>query len=471
MRFQVLSHASLAVWSGNRLLLTDPWLLGSCYWSSWWNYPPVEPALMENLVPDAIYLTHVHWDHFHGPTLKKFSRDTLIVIPYERSPRLHRDLLQMGYTNIRQLPHGTSMDLSDGFRITSYQFSSPWGDSALVVEADGVKLLNANDCKIMGGPLNQILRRHGHFDFAFRSHSSANDRLCYEFYESDGSAVKDDLTSYARSFYNFMNKVKPTYAVPFASNHCYLHRDTYHYNDIVSTPVDVARFVESQGGFEASELSIMVSGDSWSIKNGFDIAEHNFFTDRDAHLKRYRDANATKLERTYKLEERTNVRIAEMERFFTKFFAAVPRFRKRHLMDKPIVFVATSGSDKTFFIVDVFRESVTELSECQLPDQPIVYEVPAIVLKKALSGNMFSHIGISKRVTYRLRQCDQLYLDEFKQLLAAYEYEVLPLNRLFSLRTLWVYARRWREVLLYISILKGMRAGKSFHQLEAENLL
>ena len=66
-----LSHASAIVSSNGKSLLMDPWLIGSCYWRSWWNYPPIKPELIINLNVDAIYITHIHWDHWHGPTLKK----------------------------------------------------------------------------------------------------------------------------------------------------------------------------------------------------------------------------------------------------------------------------------------------------------------------------------------------------------------------------------------------------------------
>src|ERR1041385_8919845 len=177
MFFQILSHASLLVRSNNKTLLTDPWLIGSCYWRSWWNFPPVKSELVDKLEPDFIYITHVHWDHFHGPSLKRFSRQTPIIIPLERSRRSRRDLADMGFTNVIEVGHARSVVLQDDFTITSYQFSH-WGDSALVIEADGVTLLNANDAKFMGLPLRQILSNHKRVDFAFRSHSSANDRIC-----------------------------------------------------------------------------------------------------------------------------------------------------------------------------------------------------------------------------------------------------------------------------------------------------
>ena len=147
MHFRTLSHACLEIGSNGKILLTDPWLVGSCYWRSWWNYPPVADEIVDQLLPDAIYISHIHWDHFHGPSLRRFPKDTLIIIPYERSTRISRDLAQMRFTNVVELAHGKSLDVGGGIRVTSYQFS-PWGDSAVVIEADGITLLNANDAKL-----------------------------------------------------------------------------------------------------------------------------------------------------------------------------------------------------------------------------------------------------------------------------------------------------------------------------------
>jgi UDP-MurNAc hydroxylase len=468
MFFQILSHACLLVRSGHKTLLTDPWLVGSCYWRSWWNYPPVKPELIEQLEPDYIYLTHVHWDHFHGATLKRFSRHTPLVIPFERSTRVKRDLSNMGFRNIIELPHAGSLNLGDDFKITSYQFSY-WGDSALVIEADGIALLDANDAKFMGGPLNQILRNHKRFDFAFRSHSSANDRVCYH-YSDSGVAKEEDPVLYTQSFFTFMEKVKPRYAVPFASNHCHLHRDVYHLNSRIETPMRVQKYVDSVGGFSESELKVMVSGDSWDSGRGFDIKDGTWFGSRTSHLQRYLEENKEKLEATYALEDKTRVRLSEVEKFFGRFLGAVPRLFKRSFKDRPIVLCAKYGDGADYFKVDVYRDTISQIAEECVPEDAIVFETAALILKQAMALNMFSHIGISKRVIYRSRHEHARHLRKFNELLAAYECEALPLRRLFSVRTLRVYPRRWREAVLYIKLLVGIRAGKTVHQLEAEQL-
>lgn len=468
MFLQVLSHAGLLVRSQGKVLLMDPWLVGSCYWRSWWNYPPVAPELFDGLKPDAIYITHVHWDHFHGLTLKMFPRDTRILIPYERSTRTGRDLRAMGFSNILELPHGTGADLTDGFRLTSYQFS-PWGDSAAVVEADGVTLLNANDAKFMGAPLRQILDRHDRFDFAFRSHSSANNRICFR-YTDDDSRHEEDPQIYCASFYNFMEKLRPRYAVPFASNHCYLHRDVFAYNSAAQTPMDVMRYVESRGGFSATDLKVMVSGDSWDSESGFRIAETTYFSERNAHVQKYLEQNAAKLEETYAREARTVVRFAEFERFFRKFMAATPSLLLRYFRGMPVVFCALSGDRVACFLVDLAARELREIAEVDLPESSVRIEIPALILKQALAANMFSHAGISKRLIYRCKRKDARYLRRLNTLLAAYEYEVLPIRRLFSWRTLRVFARRWRELLLYAQLAVAMRSRRSNQEIEAQFL-
>ena len=72
MKFTVLGHACLYIEHKEIRFLIDPWLIGSCYWRSWWNYPEVSQDLVNNINPTHIYLTHLHWDHYHGPTLRKF---------------------------------------------------------------------------------------------------------------------------------------------------------------------------------------------------------------------------------------------------------------------------------------------------------------------------------------------------------------------------------------------------------------
>jgi len=473
MRFQVLSHACLSVQAAGKTLVSDPWLVGTCYWRSWWNYPPVKQELVDQLKPDWIYLTHVHWDHFQAPSLRKFPKDTQILIAYERSPRVKADLEAIGYKNIRELPHGKTVTLSPGLDVTSYQFSSPFGDSALVVEADGVTLFNANDTKFVGGPLKQILKRHGPIDFAFRSHSSANDRVCLHYTDAEQTEDErfyEDPELYITNFVNFVEKVKPRYAIPFASNHCHLHKDVYALNSYVMNPSLVKEYVDTHDVFPDTKLQIMVSGDSWDSEKGFDISEHTYYTERDAHIERLLEENTEVLEKYYEKEDRTNVKLKDFERFFGKFNKGIPGFFKKKLKDKPIIFRAVNNNKRICVEVDVYKDTIREIDEASIGQDAIVYEAPAIVMKSALALNMFSHAGISKRVNYYCRKQDEPTLKLYTRLLECWEYDVLPLSKLFSMRTVRSYWPRWRELLFYVQAAMMMLSGKSARDVEQKFL-
>lgn len=104
----------LQVQAGGVELLCDPWVLGSCYWRSWWNYPPPPDDVRTSLAPNFIYLTHLHWDHFQGPSLRLFPKDTRFIVPYCRYDRIKRDLNAMGFASVTELRHGERLELAPG---------------------------------------------------------------------------------------------------------------------------------------------------------------------------------------------------------------------------------------------------------------------------------------------------------------------------------------------------------------------
>ena len=287
--FQIISHACSKIEYSNKKLITDPWIIGSCYWRSWWNFPEVKRELLDdNLNADYIYITHVHWDHWHGPTLKKFNRETTVITHKEPNDRSYKDLKKIGFKNVILLDHSESFELDKGFKITPYQFGLFLNDSSLIIETPDVKIFNGNDCKIAGAPLQNIIDNHGDFDFALRSHSSANYRACIKVNGKD-SDYFEDTDHYPRSFKLFMDKLKPKYAVPFASNHCHLHRDVYHFNEIVNDPYKLKNELKEMGGLKSSELKIMLSGDNWNSKKGFKIKnrENIFGSNKNIYLDKY----------------------------------------------------------------------------------------------------------------------------------------------------------------------------------------
>lgn len=465
MRFQILSHAGLLVSGKSKTLVSDPWIIGSTYWRSWWNYPPVSEELIASVKPDYIYLTHIHWDHFHGPSLKKLDRNTPVLVPKGHLSRLRRDLRTVGYRNVIELKHGEAFEVEPGFRIFSYQFFY-MPDSTLVVECDGVTLMNANDSKFMGMPLSQILRRHPRIDFVFRSHSSANSRLCYDIVDSPDEEV-DDMSAYIRTFAAFAQKTKARYAVPFASNHCYLHKETFHFNSTIQTPYAIRDFFETSG-IASPKVAVMLSGDSWSSEDGFHLDPNGarYFQERERYLAEYREAQKEKLEAFYAREARAKLTLAEMERYFNGFFSSLPLAVRRLYRGRPIRYHLAAGERSYLFEIDIANRKVTAVEPGSELAPMSEIHTGALIMKHAMAAKFCAQIGIGKRIRFRTTSREKKYILLYVYLLNLYESEILPLRNLLRLRSFETWSLRWREVLLYLRILADRMRARPFSEEE-----
>ena len=447
--FRILSHAGLLVSAGGKNLVFDPWLVGSAYWRSWWNYPPVDPAVFEGLRADYLYLTQIRWDHFHGPTLRKFPRDTPILIPRLASRRMHRDLEGMGFTDIRELSHGASAELAPGFKVTSYHFF-PFNDSGAMVEADGTVLFNANHGRFTGGPLDWILRRHPRIDFVFRGHGPDDDRICFDYIDSPARRREDPYLR-LEAFAAFAEKTGARYAIPFATGYCHLHKETMHLNDAVVTPDQVVAHCRGRAdrGFEANA---MVAGDSWSATGGFAIADGPWFRDRDRCLTRYAAAESERLERFDRLEASVDVSQDQLETYFRRFRAALPGFALKQFEGRPITLVLTGKTLRRFW-VDLEKGIVKEVGSVDDENHPMQIYTSSYILRRCMALDLFHFLGTGKRVLFRVRREDAKWIHLLLILFNLYGCEMLPLRKLMAPRFWLAWAPRWREAVLYAGIL------------------
>lgn len=435
MRFTILSHAGLVVEHDDTVLVVDPWIVGSCYWRSWWNLPEPPRQLVEALRPTHVYLTHLHWDHFHGPSLRRFSPDTNIIVPSFNNDRMRRDLAYLGFHNVTELEHGERLDL-DGLELQSYQFLN---DSAVVIGDGEHTILNANDCKMFGLPLRQVLDDHRSIDFVLRSHSNASAYpYCIEDYERLCPELRP-REAYMDEFAAFAQTVGARYAIPFASNHCFLHPETRQFNGIAVKPTEVQRRFEAIGVPNA-ECVVMAPGSSWSSENGFDLVGFDY-DDVDDEIERLAARHADKIAARVAEEAETPFDLEAFTTYMERFLAAVPWPARRRLgvfefrivefgVERPIAIDAGEAKVK-----EGAATSPTFSVRCQ-----------AAVVNDCARHDMFSVWTPSKRLSVRVRDRDEVNtVLLFFGLLDGLELDYLPLRRNLDRRTVRSGLRRWRE--------------------------
>jgi UDP-MurNAc hydroxylase len=442
MRFTILSHAGLWVQDRDVSLVIDPWLRGSCYWRSWWNFPEAPPELIDGLQPDYIYITHLHWDHFHGPSLRYFDRETPILVPLVHTRRMVTDLQHLGFKNVIEIPHGGRIQLGEHLFLYSFQFGITV-DSAVVITNGEITLFNVNDCKLFGLPLRQIQKKFPRIDFVFRSFSSASAiPYCIENYLERFGEFRS-AAHYIQEFTEFSLSVGAKYAIPFASNHCFLHRETQAFNATAVSPEALVTYfnqVRQERGL-STQCVLMPPGSSWSEQEGFQIREFDY-QKRDQHIANLAYKYQETLAKQYAKEAQVQPDYPAFERYFTALFKALPPGLPR--ISRLTVLLHIQQQEDYYWFLDFAHRRVQQLREPVAATLTI--QVPALVINDCCRKRMFSTWGPSKRLRIRLADgASWVDVRLFLSLLDAWENEYLPLWKHLQPRYLGIWLRRWRE--------------------------
>lgn len=213
-------------------LLSDPWLTDGAFEGSWYH----EKGKLDNLdwssilSVDALYISHVHPDHYDPATLSKFRKDIPIYILDTPINFLSGKLIDLGFTNIRRSKSGDTV-LVGPFKITLYApFSKhPFDDSvlgsfidsAMVIEDDKKLILNANDNTPTEEAAEMLVKNHGVFDQAQLKYSCAGPYpSCFLNLSHDEKlAEKRRLLTRQRVSMNRVAEILGARAVPFAGDY------------------------------------------------------------------------------------------------------------------------------------------------------------------------------------------------------------------------------------------------------------
>ncbi|KGG14117.1 Zn-dependent hydrolase [Prochlorococcus sp. SS52] len=450
----------------NTRLLIDPWLIGSCYWKSWWNYPEPSQELIDSIEPTHIYITHLHWDHYHGPSLRRFQKfKPKILLPRHFNTRMLDDCRRsFSFDDILEIDHAKKIEIGKDFRIASYQFNPYFIDSSLVIEADNTSLLNANDSKVFGLSLKQIISNHPSFDFVFRSHSSASP-LPHCMRGSDPDKSTRAPVDYANEFTYFAKSSKAKYAIPFASSHFHLHSRTRKFNQFYSNP-DLVKKVYDSKKISTQTCVIMPSGSTWSNAKGFDIVKHDYSL-IDQHVIEYLQIHQHKFTKQNAKESKLRLNRKAFHAYFEKFLYSITipfliKFTFAFLIEQKL-------DEKLLLCIVDPRNNSTYIKEIGSEDEIYQYNLafviclPIYVFNDCNTKKMYNTFAASKLLEIiPISQKAESNFSTFLNLVDFYENDCLPLTKIISLRNFKIMISRWRELLdaLFLIYILKLKRGK-----------
>lgn len=324
-----LGHAGFDIEHAGRRLLIDPWFYPA-FLGSWFPYPDNRHLIeqVRSRPVDHLFVSHAHEDHFDERLLRQLDRSTTVLVPAYRSKGMARRFRDLGFENVVTLGHRESMDIAGGFTVTAYLDTSHKEDAGILVDLDGFRFLDLNDCNT---PMSEI---PGEIDILAAQFSGAMwYPNCYDYppqvMQQKVRDVRDDLMD------TLHRKVALTGArwyVPSAGPACFLAPDLAPYNDRDSTIFPIWEDVADVFAAACPNVEVlrMAPGDRLDIKVGnrsVSLVEEpgrRLAEDLDAYRERRRDEWEP-----FEENDAAPVSAAELEAYFGR----LQRFNKRFLGD------------------------------------------------------------------------------------------------------------------------------------------
>jgi hypothetical protein len=385
-RLKTIGHATLVLFEdGVPLLATDPWLIGSTYWRSWWlEKYPTEAEFDQVAHAKHVYYTHSHPDHFHYPTLRKLGKPSTLHPSFARYD-LPEFLRSEGFP-VKNLEPWRWYDLTGSVRIASIPV--PIDDSVLVIETPNAYIANLNDSV----PREILLRfiRKEMFDpgkkvIALKSYSPAS--IASAIYRSGKRTQMKTKKDYTRTAARLAGALGADYFVPFASQAFFNRADSKWANEFKVQYEDLRHYWESE---EITLCEPFVDFDLDNMTFSSDYAQvDRSLTEAEQEKVLLREAEEKAFVLPGDFEERLLKYMSELY-FVSLFFRHGIGWR-----------AATSGQE-------FFYNTKNRKIERKIPEKwDIIISLPDKVIYESLQNNVLTDLGITMFIKVETRVSDR----------------------------------------------------------------
>ena len=234
---QFINHASILVSNSNKSILTDPWYSGSSFDDGWKLLYENSPDEIKNILKnvDFIWYSHEHPDHFSIKFLIEYEnilkdRKIKFIFQKTKDKRVVSFLKSKGFEYI-ELNDNEIYWIDHKFSLKIQR--SDFYDSALILNLDGKKIFNLNDCPIKTEKeLKDFKKKYGDCDFLFTQFSYAAWKGGEKNLNWRVNAAKEKI----KTLKNQSNILNSKFTIPFASFIKFCDKYNFYLNDSINSP-------------------------------------------------------------------------------------------------------------------------------------------------------------------------------------------------------------------------------------------
>lgn len=246
MEVEFLNHASVIIRSGNTALLTDPWYSGTAFNGSWglrYNNPR---AMEKASQVEFLWISHPHEDHLHIPTLRELAKRNPKMRVLANTTGIINALKPLGFREFHLIPERKPINVGT---LTLTRYPSSFVDNMLLIEAEGKKILNLNDCNLPKGALKSFAKRFGKLDLLMLAYNHANKLTC----PRDSGLIQ---IAFMEKFRWMVDIFKPQMVLPFASSHYYRSKSAWWQNESLLEVEQLGEFTPKIKRLDKNEMTV-----------------------------------------------------------------------------------------------------------------------------------------------------------------------------------------------------------------------
>lgn len=264
---EFVNHASVIIRGGDIAILSDPWYQGDAFHKGWNLLHETSDAETTRILDSIthLWLSHEHPDHFSILFFRKF-KDKLIergitILFQETKDQRVVDFLRGQSLPVVELKFNQATPLSDTFAVTCIK--DGFYDSGLLIEHDGEKVLNLNDCEVTTlTRVKEVMAITGTIDvlltqFSYAAWKGGKDNTTWR-----QEAAEEKLKTMTLQIEHFAPKA----VVPFASFVYFSNNENFYLNDAINTPETVVnRFRDSKANLVLMKPGDVLGGENESV--------------------------------------------------------------------------------------------------------------------------------------------------------------------------------------------------------------
>ena len=296
-------------------ILCDPWLVDGVFDGSWCHFCKLKTTVNDVKSVDAVYISHLHPDHFDERYFD-FEKSTPLIVLDHGPNFLIKKLTALGYSNLIKIKNEETIT----YRELELTMFSPFAkhnfhearignliDSALLISCDGVSALNANDNTPTVAAAKMLSEKYGPITLAMLNYNAAGPYpSCFDNLSEEEKVIEHHrvLERNFNHLKQLLEAIKPKFMLPFAGAYV-LGGDLYFKNKYLGTTTweECAKWLNING-IMPTKAVLLRENDSLNVESG--IADKEYEPLNMAEIKCYIEDSLSQIKYPHQLESIPN---------------------------------------------------------------------------------------------------------------------------------------------------------------------